>query len=93
METAKEDADGSTNLPKTGRQSAAKTEHEREASWGDYFRVFTYAKRWDYFLMVMAAVAALGSGVTMPLMNVIFGRLVGGFTTYGDPQASTMTKV
>ncbi|KAJ4414176.1 hypothetical protein N0V82_008078 [Gnomoniopsis sp. IMI 355080] len=56
---------------------------EREAGWGDYFRVFTYAKKWDILLMVAAAVAAIGSGVTPPLMNVIFGRLVNGFTSFG----------
>ncbi|KAJ4396911.1 hypothetical protein N0V93_001133 [Gnomoniopsis smithogilvyi] len=56
---------------------------EREAGWGDYFRVFTYAKRWDSLLMAAAAIAAIGAGVTMPLMNVIFGRLVNGFTSFG----------
>lgn len=38
-------------------------EHEREAGWGDYFRVFSYAKKWDFALMAAAAVAALGAGV------------------------------
>ncbi|ROW16183.1 hypothetical protein VPNG_01887 [Cytospora leucostoma] len=66
-------------------------ENEREAGWGDYFRVFTYAKRWDYVLIALAAVASIGAGVTAPLMTVIFGRLVGGFTTYGTA-GSNMTK-
>ncbi|KAJ0121413.1 bc transporter [Diaporthe amygdali] len=62
---------------------------EREAVWGDYFRVFTYAKRWDFVLMVGAALASLAGGVTTPLMNVIFGRLVGNFTSFGTPGSST----
>lgn len=36
-------------------------------------RIFTYAKKWDFPLMVVGALAAIGTGVTMPLMNVIFG--------------------
>lgn len=39
---------------------------EREAVWGDYFRVFTYAKRWDFVLMVGAALASLAGGVVSP---------------------------
>ncbi|KAI3400275.1 hypothetical protein diail_3656 [Diaporthe ilicicola] len=64
-------------------------QQEREAVWGDYFRVFTYAKKWDLVLMVAAAVASLAAGVTTPLMNVIFGRLVGNFTSFGTPGSST----
>ncbi|RYO73785.1 hypothetical protein DL766_008533 [Monosporascus sp. MC13-8B] len=63
---------------------------EREAKFGDYIRIFKYAKRWDIPLMLMAALAAMGSGVTLPLMNVIFGALVGTFTNYfsGDPTST-----
>lgn len=39
---------------------------EREAGWGDYFRVFTYAKKWDFALMVGAAVASIAAGVVSP---------------------------
>lgn len=36
---------------------------EREAGWGDYFRCFTYAKKWDFLMMAAAAIAAIGAGV------------------------------
>ncbi|KAK8055144.1 P-loop containing nucleoside triphosphate hydrolase protein [Apiospora rasikravindrae] len=77
----------------------AKLKPEREAKFNDYIvsarvfylffvRIFTYARKWDYPLMVMGALAAIGTGVTMPLMNVIFGRLVGSFNSYFTPGAA-----
>lgn len=62
---------------------------EREAGWGDYFRCFSYAKSYDFALMVGAALASIGAGVTMPLMNVVFGKLVGSFASFGVPGAAT----
>lgn len=44
----------------TPKQAAQK---ERQAVWGDYFRVFTYAKKWDFVLMFGAAVASVAAGV------------------------------
>ncbi|KAK6842797.1 ABC transporter transmembrane region [Apiospora arundinis] len=65
----------------------AKLKPEREAKFADYTRIFTYAKKWDFPLMVVGALAAIGTGVTMPLMNVIFGRLVGTFNAYFTPNS------
>ncbi|KAI0175754.1 P-loop containing nucleoside triphosphate hydrolase protein [Hypoxylon sp. FL1284] len=63
----------------------AKLRPEREAKFGDYIRVFSYAKFWDLVLMAAALLAAAGSGVTLPLMNVVFGALVGDFSDYFLP--------
>lgn len=77
MGTSKEDVDEPANLHVTeidGQADAqeqpaeTKTEHDREAGWGDYFRVFTYAKKWDYVLMVAAGVASIGAGIVSPPM-------------------------
>lgn len=58
---------------KAGQQQASEGEtpkqaaqNERQAAWGDYFRVFTYAKKWDFVLMFGAAVASLAGGVVSP---------------------------
>ncbi|KAI0890737.1 P-loop containing nucleoside triphosphate hydrolase protein [Annulohypoxylon maeteangense] len=66
----------------------AKVRPEREAAFGDYIRVFKYAKPWDFVLLVAAVLAAAGSGVTLPLMNVVFGALVGNFSGYFLPVSS-----
>ncbi|KAI0486342.1 P-loop containing nucleoside triphosphate hydrolase protein [Xylaria cf. heliscus] len=60
----------------------AKLRPEREAAFKDYIRVFGYARGWDLPLLAVAAVAAAGSGVTLPLVNIIFGRLINQFNGY-----------
>ncbi|KAI0482659.1 P-loop containing nucleoside triphosphate hydrolase protein [Xylariaceae sp. FL0804] len=63
-------------------QQTAKLRPEREATLRDYIRVFKYATFWDYPLMAAGALAAAASGVTLPLMNVVFGSLVNQFNGY-----------
>ncbi|KAI0203939.1 multidrug resistance protein [Astrocystis sublimbata] len=60
----------------------AKLRPEREAAFKDYLRVFGYARGWDLPLLVVAAVAAAGAGVTLPLLFIIFGRLINQFNGY-----------
>ncbi|KAL7628793.1 hypothetical protein AAE478_000308 [Parahypoxylon ruwenzoriense] len=66
-------------------QLDAKLRPEREATFGDYIRIFSYAKFWDIILLVVAVLAAMGSGLPLPLMNVVFGALVGDFSGYFLP--------
>ncbi|RSL43086.1 hypothetical protein CEP54_015234 [Fusarium duplospermum] len=62
----------------------------REPTVKDYIRVFTYATKWDLVVYVVASVASIGAGTTLPLMNIIFGQLVGQFTDYfQDPPPIT----
>lgn len=67
--------------------AAAQGRPEREAKPSDYFRVFTYATKWDIVLMVAAGLASIGGGITMPLMNILFGRLISDFNNYATPNA------
>lgn len=80
----KENAAPNENLVVT--ENAAPT---REPGFSDYVRVFSYARKWDIVLMVAAATASIGAGVTMPLMTVVFGRLVGGFSDFGSGNGPT----
>ncbi|RYO97625.1 hypothetical protein DL764_007262 [Monosporascus ibericus] len=54
--------DSTAQKEEQARQDAS-LRAEREATFGDYIRVFKYAKAWDIPLMLMAALAAMGSGV------------------------------
>ncbi|KAK2022949.1 ABC transporter [Colletotrichum zoysiae] len=54
----------------------------RKPKLADYLRVFTYATKWDFCVYVIASAASVAAGVTLPLMNIIFGQLVGQFTSY-----------
>lgn len=43
-------------------------------------RVFKYATAWDFVAYGAGIIASIGAGVTLPLMNVVFGNFVGSFT-------------
>ncbi|KUJ22548.1 P-loop containing nucleoside triphosphate hydrolase protein [Mollisia scopiformis] len=52
-----------------------------KTSMKDYLRIFTYSTFWDRVLLAVASAAEIATGVTLPLMNIIFGNLVGSFST------------
>lgn len=62
-----------------GRE-AHSPQQERAPKFSDYLRVFSYAEKWDVCIYIIASIASIGAGIMMPLMNVIFGQLVGQFT-------------
>ncbi|KKY13215.1 putative abc transporter [Diplodia seriata] len=64
---------------------------KRTPKLSDYLRVFTYATRWDFCVYIVASIASIGAGVTLPLMNVIFGQLVNQFTSYFSSASPTST--
>jgi ATP-binding cassette subfamily B (MDR/TAP) protein 1 len=55
---------------------------EREATFADYLRIFTYAEKWDFVVYFVASIASIGAGISLPLMIIIFGQLVNQFTDY-----------
>ncbi|KAH7120551.1 multidrug resistance-type transporter protein, partial [Dactylonectria macrodidyma] len=67
-----------TQVPDPGSQGNEKKKlrPERTATFGDYLRIFKYASKWDFLAYAAGFLAAIGSGVTTPLMNVLFGALV-----------------
>ncbi|KAJ4324676.1 hypothetical protein N0V84_003800 [Fusarium piperis] len=75
--------EGSTEIPiLTNETAEADSRPQRTPAVSDYFRVFTYATKWDFCVYAIASAASIGAGITMPLMNIVFGQLVGQFTDY-----------
>ncbi|OJZ79501.1 hypothetical protein ASPFODRAFT_718973, partial [Aspergillus luchuensis CBS 106.47] len=56
--------------------------NERPASLGNYIRVLSYTRSTDRVILTIAMLSAIGSGVALPLMNIVFGSLVGNFNGY-----------
>ncbi|KAH6998433.1 P-loop containing nucleoside triphosphate hydrolase protein [Ilyonectria sp. MPI-CAGE-AT-0026] len=88
----------SVSTPQTPQTTAdddaatqAKVRPERTANFGDYMRVFSYATKWDLVAYVAGLLASIGAGVTLPLMNVVFGQFTGEFSDY-FLENSTTTK-
>ncbi|KAF2472343.1 P-loop containing nucleoside triphosphate hydrolase protein [Lindgomyces ingoldianus] len=53
-----------------------------EGGLKNYFRVYSYGTKLDFFLILACCITSIGSGIAMPLMNIVFGELVGNFANY-----------
>src|SRR5947209_5512250 len=58
---------------------------EPEPGFSNFWRILSYSTTVDRFLMVAATIFSIGAGATLPLMNVVFGRLAGSFNSYFIP--------
>jgi ATP-binding cassette subfamily B (MDR/TAP) protein 1 len=63
----------------------------RTPKTSDFLRIFSYATRRDLCIYTIASLASIGAGITLPLMNVVFGQLAGQFTDYYN-EASVLTR-
>jgi hypothetical protein len=83
-------------LPKVGTnvqegEDKYSSKAENKVSFWDYARIFSYSTMGDRLLMIAAGISSIGTGVTLPLMNVVFGQFIGNFTAYCTP-GSDVTK-
>ena len=44
-----------------------------------FHKLFSFADSWDYLLMFVGTISAVGNGISMPLMTVIIGDTVDAF--------------
>lgn len=44
-----------------------------------FHKLFSFADRWDVALMTAGTVGAVGTGMAMPVMTIIFGELINAF--------------
>lgn len=45
-------------------------------------RVFSYGAKLDFFLIVLCCLTSIGSGIAMPLMQIVFGAFMTDTTKY-----------
>ncbi|CAK7232957.1 hypothetical protein SEUCBS140593_008439 [Sporothrix eucalyptigena] len=66
---------------------------ETKTQLRDFWRIFSYSTWTDRVMILLASLASICTGVTMPLMNVVFGRVFGSFNGYDkDGNAVVMTE-
>ncbi|XP_030468912.1 ABC transporter B family member 3-like isoform X1 [Syzygium oleosum] len=60
-----------------------------------FYKLFLFADPVDYVLMLAGSIAAVGSGISMPLMTLFFGQLVNSFGDTGNTKegANAVSKV
>ena len=73
------------------QQTDYSSKAENKTTFSDYFRIFTYSTLNDRILLGIAFFGEIATGTTLPLMNIVFGHLVGHFSDYFTP-GSTTTK-
>ncbi|CAL8079205.1 unnamed protein product [Prunus armeniaca] len=49
-----------------------------------YYKLFSFADSLDYLLMSIGTISAIGNGVCMPLMTIIFGDVINSFGGSGN---------
>ncbi|KAJ1573605.1 hypothetical protein NDA11_007749 [Ustilago hordei] len=67
-----EERSGSTSKP-TFKASLA----------SNYFSLYSVCDRTDMILLIIGTIAAIGSGVPLPLIGILFGQLIDGFNSAG----------
>ncbi|KAJ0092049.1 hypothetical protein Patl1_24722 [Pistacia atlantica] len=67
--------------------SDGKKEKEQGKSVVPYYKLFSFADSFDYFLMFSGTIAAIGNGLCMPLMSLLLGELI---DAAGKPTSTTV---
>lgn len=44
-----------------------------------FHKLFSFADSWDYLLMFVGTITAIGNGISMPLMTIIIGDTIDAF--------------
>jgi ATP-binding cassette subfamily B (MDR/TAP) protein 1 len=73
------------------QQTDYSSKAENKTTFSDYLRIFTYSTLNERILLGIAFFGEIATGCTLPLMNIVFGHLVGHFSDYFAP-GSTTTK-
>ncbi len=79
-------AESTVATTKTDKPTA---ETIKRAPISNYWRVLSFGNGRDHALLLVGMCCAAGSGVALPLMNIVFGNLVGSFNTYFIPGTTT----
>ncbi|KAI9149936.1 Leptomycin B resistance protein pmd1 [Paramyrothecium foliicola] len=55
---------------------------EEPEAMGSYWRIFRYGDKTDYAMQIVATACAMGSGVGMAMVNLVFGQFITVITDY-----------
>nr|KYP57754.1 ABC transporter B family member 4 [Cajanus cajan] len=64
-----------------GRQQDSKKNKVKDESnrTVPFYKLFSFADSWDYLLMLVGTISAVGNGISMPLMTILIGDAVDAF--------------
>ena len=74
-----------SSIPEKSRKTKPVRKVEPQPGFSNFWRILSYSNFLDRCLMSAAVIFSAGAGAALPLMNVVFGRLVGNFNDYFVP--------
>ncbi|KAL2410372.1 ABC multidrug transporter E [Exophiala dermatitidis] len=64
------------------------TSKTEAAPFSNYWRILSHRTTADGYVLLLGLICGVGSGTAMPLMNIVFGNLVGDFNGYFLPNTT-----
>ncbi|MCJ1437783.1 hypothetical protein MMC27_007170 [Xylographa pallens] len=77
--------DGDSSIPSTNHDGKAVRKSKPQPGFSNFWRILSYSNTVDRCLMISGVFFSAGAGAALPLMNVVFGKLVGSFNGYFVP--------
>lgn len=71
--------DSSTSASTSGIRESSRDEKKEETNAVPFYKLFTFADSVDKLLMFVGSVGAIGNGLSIPLMTILFGELIDSF--------------
>ncbi|KAI1909044.1 multidrug-resistance transporter mdr5 [Ophidiomyces ophidiicola] len=72
----------------TSKDGKGKEDDESSGGFGAFLKLWTWCTPIDIVLRTCGFLAAIGSGTTLPLMTIVFGKFVDEFNDYGKGTVS-----
>lgn len=87
-EKKRDDASTSENPAETstGGERDEKSKQKEKPETVPFYKLFAFADSTDILLMVVGTIGAIGNGMGLPLMTLLFGEMINSF---GDNQNNT----
>ncbi|KAL5538774.1 hypothetical protein UlMin_043914 [Ulmus minor] len=76
--------DSGEDAEKIEKKEETSKRKEESTNTVPYYKLFSFADSMDYLLMFVGIISAVGNGLAMPLMTVIFGTMVDSFGSSTD---------
>lgn len=72
------------------RKETMEEEAKRKKSGGNqkvaFYKLFTFADRYDIVLMAIGSISAVGNGLSPPFMSILMGQIINVFGFSDDDQ-------
>ncbi|KAK7363396.1 hypothetical protein VNO77_05538 [Canavalia gladiata] len=81
--------EGGTSLhgdPHSKQDSKKKEAKEEAGKYVPFYKLFSFSDPLDHLLMFVGSVGAIGNGVSLPLMTLIFGNMMNAFGETTNPK-------